>query len=189
VWLDRVKKVYKDNLDISWKNFSLEQVNSKQGPEWKVWEQEDVTERRSLLSQISAAAARRQGPELYEKYHLALLTARHGGETRLPLNEEDGLVKLAAEVGLDVGRFQEDLKDPELAKTIGKEHEEAVSQGIFGTPTFVFENGGTAYIKTFIPPEDDAVAELEHFVAIASDRNYIGEIKRPQPPWPKGVFD
>jgi len=27
VWLDKVKRVYGDNLDITWKNFSLEQVN------------------------------------------------------------------------------------------------------------------------------------------------------------------
>ena len=54
---------------------------------------------------------------------------------------------------------------------------------------FVFENGNTMFVKAFIPPEGDAVAEFEHFVAIAKHRNYIGEIKRPQPPWPKGALD
>ena len=44
MWLDRVKRTYKDDLDITWKNFSLQQVNSKEGPEWKVWEQSDLTE-------------------------------------------------------------------------------------------------------------------------------------------------
>ena len=98
MWLDRVKKTYKDDLEITWKNFSLEQVNSKREDDWKVWEQDEVTEARSLLSQIAAEAARKQGSELYEKYHLALLTARHGGDGRMALNEEEPLLNLAKEV-------------------------------------------------------------------------------------------
>ncbi len=187
MWLDRVKQVYGENLDITWKNFSLEQVNSKEGPEWKVWEQGEATERRSLLSQMAAEAARRQGPELYEKFHLALLTARHGGDGRIALNEEEPLVELAKEVGLDVGRFQEDLKDRDLAAIIGRDHSSAEEEGIFGTPTFLFGEGNSAYLKTFIPPENDSVAAFEHFIAVMGHRSYIGEIKRPQPPWPKGA--
>ncbi len=196
MWLDRVKQIYKEDLDITWKNFSLEQnaFAIKQKAEetesdWKVWEQEDKGEGRSLIGQIAAEAARRQGPELYDKFHLTLLTARHGGDSRIALNEEEPLVELAGEVGLDTSQFREDLRDPQLAEAIGSDHEAAVSQGIFGTPTFVFENGNTMFVKAFIPPEGDAVAEFEHFVAIAKHRNYIGEIKRPQPPWPKGALD
>ena len=188
MWLDRVKRVYGDDLQITWKNFSLEQVNSKEGPEWKVWEQADVHERRSLLSQMAAEAARRQGDELYEKFHLALLTARHGGDARIALNEEEPLVELAEEVGLDVGQFREDLKDRELASVVGRDHEGAMEEGMFGTPTFQFENGTSAYLKTFIPPEEDSVAAFEHFMAMMSDRTYVGEVKRPQPPWPKGAL-
>ncbi len=188
MWLDRVKAVYGDDLEVTWKNFSLEQVNSKEGPEWKSWEQGDPTERRSLLSQMAAEAARRQGPELYDKFHLALLTARHGGDDRIALNEEEPLIELADAVGLDVGRFREDLKDRELAGIIGRDHEEAAAEGIFGTPTFQFDTGTSAYIKTFIPPEGDSVAAFEHFTAMMGSRSYIGEIKRPQPPWPKGAL-
>ena len=90
VWLDRVKQVYKDDLDITWKNYSLEQnahsiKQKEEGTEsdWKVWEQDNVTDGRSLLSQIAAEAARRQGGEAYDKYHLALLTARHAGDGRI----------------------------------------------------------------------------------------------------------
>ena len=70
----------------------------------------------------------------------------------------------------------------------GRDHTEAVEKhGIFGTPTFVFENGGSAYLKTFIPPAEDSVEFFDHFVALVADRSYVGEIKRPQPPWPKGA--
>jgi len=196
VWLDRVKQVYKDDMEITWRNFSLEQnaFTIKQKSEetksdWKVWEQDDLSQGRSLMGQIAAEAARRQGPELYDKFHLALLTARHGGDGRISLNEEEPLVELAQQVGLESAKFREDLRDPELRKSIGTDHDEAVSLGIFGTPTFVFENGNTAFIKAFIPPQDDAIAEFEHFIALMNHRSYIGEIKRPQPPWPKGALD
>ena len=46
--------------------------------------------------------------------------------------------------------------------------------GIFGTPTFLFENGHTAYMKTFIPPEDEAVEVFESFVSLFGGRTYVG---------------
>ena len=195
MWLSRVKKAYGDNLDITWRHFSLEQnaYTIKQGsegngddPDWKVWEQEDPTAGRGLLAQMASEAARRQGSEAQDKFNLALLIARHAGEGRVALNDEESLIEVAEEAGLDVGQLREDLKDPELAKIVGRDHEEAVELGIFGTPTFVFENGNAAFLKAFIPPEEDAVAEFEHFTAIAGKMSNIGEIKRPQPPWPKG---
>ena len=183
-------------MEITWRNFSLEQnaftiKQKSEGTEsdWKVWEQEDVTQGRSLMSQIAAEAARRQGPEVYDKFHLALLTARHGGDGRIALNEEEPLVELAQKVGLDAAKFREDLRDPDLRNSIGLDHEEAATLGVFGTPTFLFENGNTAFVKAFIPPENDAVSEFEHINALMNHRSYIGEIKRPQPPWPKGALD
>jgi predicted DsbA family dithiol-disulfide isomerase len=194
VWLSRVKKVYKDDLEITWKNFSLEQVNSKNGPDWKVWEHAEDHDARSLWAARAGEAARRQGEDAYNKFHLALLTARFGrevkkGEERFPLNQPEPLVKLAGEVGLDVGQFQEDLKDPELLSIIGRDHTEAVEKyGIFGTPTFLFSDGNAAYLKAFIPSEEDTVAAFEHFLGVTLRRPFIGEIKRPQPPWPKGAL-
>ena len=188
MWLDRVKQVYGDALEITWKNFQLQQVNSQEGPEWKVWEQVPDEEARSLLAAKAGEAARRQGDEAYSRFHLALLKARHAGDGRIPLNEEGPIVALAEEVGLDVGRFKEDLKDPASLAKIGEDHTEAVeTHGVFGTPTIVFENGNSAYLKSFIPPEEDSVAFFEHFVALVSDSPYVGELKRPQPPWPKGA--
>ena len=190
MWLDRVKRVYGDRLEISWKNFQLEQANSKEGPEWKVWEQPDEHERRSLVAAMAGEAARRQGAEAFERFHLALLTARHGGEDRLPLNEEEPIVGIAEKAGLDVGRFREDLRDRSLLDIIARDHTEAAeTHGAFGTPTFVFDTGNAGYLKIFIPPEEDSVAFFEHFVALTRGSSFMGELKRPQPPWPKGAVD
>ncbi len=196
MWLDKVKKAYGDNLNITWKNFSLEQnaFNLRQKSEgtssdWKVWDQDDPSSGRSLMAQIAAEAAKRQGDEAHAKFHLALLTARHGGEGRISLSDEEAILKLASDIGLDAAQMREDMQDPDLRRIIGEDHEGAISEGIFGTPTYVFENGNMAYLKAFIPEDEDAVASFEHYIALANHRNYFGEIKRPQPPWPKGALD
>ena len=188
VWLDRVKQVYGENLEITWKSFSLEQVNSKQGADWRVWEQPDGYASRSLLSLRAGEAARLQGTQSFERFHLALLTARHGDKGRVSLDQVEPLVAVARGAGLDVDRFQEDLDDQALLKNIARDHTEAVEvHGVFGTPTFVFEDGNAAYLKTFLPPREESIAFFEHFVALVANRPYLGELKRPQPPWPKGA--
>lgn len=187
MWLDRVKQVLGDDLDITWKNFSLEQINSKEGGDWKVWEQKGLHEARALLASVAGEAAKRQGDEAFDKFHLALLSARHAGD-RAPLNEDDPIVKIAEESGLDAAQFKKDLEDPALLEIVAKDHEEAVgTHGAFGTPTFIFEDGQSSYIKTFIPPEEESLEAFEHFIGLMSKRSYIGEVKRPQPPWPKGA--
>ena len=187
VWLDNVKREYGSNLELVWRNFSLEQVNSGGEGDWKAWEQSDLGARRSMVAAIAAGAAQRQGEEPFGKFHLALLKARHGGGGRIPLNDPVAIVDLAREVGLDAERLQKDMEDPDLQAVVGRDHEEAVEKyGAFGTPTFVFENGNTAYLKTFVPPEDDSVEFFEHFMAIMAHSPFVGELKRPQPPWPKG---
>ena len=188
MWLYRVKRVHGEKVQISWKNFCLEQANSKEGPEWRAWEQPDEHERRSLAAAAAAEAARRQGGDAFDRYHLALLIARHGGERRIPLNEERPLPELAEQVGLDIERFRADLRDRELRRIVGRDHAEAVEKhGVFGTPTFVFENGNSVYVKTFVPPEEESASFFEHFIDLMAHRSYIGELKRPQPPWPKGA--
>ena len=188
MWLDRVGQTYGDRLDINWKHFSLEQVNSKKGPEWKAWEQSDPATTSSLLAQIALEAAKRQGADAFDRYHLALLTARHGGNGRIALNRLEPLLEVARGAGLDADRLREDMDEAALAEKVGRDHMEAVAEhGVFGTPTFVFESGNAAYLKTFIPPEGDAVEFFDHFVAMTAHTAYFGELKRPQPPWPKGI--
>jgi len=40
IWLARVKVELGDELEINWRSFALEQVNSKEGDDWKAWEQD-----------------------------------------------------------------------------------------------------------------------------------------------------
>ena len=79
MWLDKVKQEMGEMLDVDWKSFSLDQITSRHGSEWKVWEQPKGKQGRSLLSLISGKAALRQGKKLFQGYHMELLKARHGG--------------------------------------------------------------------------------------------------------------
>jgi len=188
VWLDQVREEYGERLEVTWRSFSLDQVNSGYGTDRKVWEQPDVEERGSLLALWAGEAARRQGGEAFDRFHLALLTARHGGR-RVPLNDLGVLLDFAGNVGLDEAQFRRDMDDRSLLLSVARDHTEAVERyGVFGTPTFVFENGNAVYLKTFIPPSGDSVTFFQHFMALMADRAYVGELKRPQPPWPRGAL-
>ena len=126
MWLSRVQEAYGDNLDITWRHFSLEQnaYTLRQGSEgngdgdWKVWEQDDLTAGRSIVSQIASVAARRQGAREQDRFNLELLTARHGGEDRLPLNQKEAMVGIAEKAGLDVDRFKQTWTIPTWAQQL-----------------------------------------------------------------------
>ena len=79
--------------------------------------------------------------------------------------------------------------DPELLKELGESHTRAVEEhGAFGVPTYVFPSGHAAFIKMFIPPAEEAVEMYDSLMKVGADFKYLGEMKRPQPPWPHGVI-
>ena len=137
---------------------------------------------------MAGESVRRNEPHLFDAFHLALLAGRHGGNGRIALDREAPIIELAGGVGLNVDRLARDLQDLSLLEAVGRDHTEAVEEyGAFGTPTYVFENGNAVYLKSFIPPEEESVAFFEEFVSMMGGRSYVGELKRPQPPWPKGA--
>jgi hypothetical protein len=187
MWFAKVRDEYGDELQIDWQPFLLTQINSKEGPEWKAWEHTDDAPNLSLVDMRGGEAARRQGTQLFEAFQLALLKARH--EDRKDLANREVVLDAARSAGLDMARFLEDLEDKSIIKDIGDSHTEAVEKhGAFGVPTFIFSNGTSAFIKAYNPPKEEALKMFEELMSLASTWNYIGEIKRPQPPWPKGVF-
>lgn len=188
MWLDRVKKHYGSDLEINWRNFCLEQANSKEGPEWKLWEQPDDYPSRGFLALRAGEAARRQGEEAFNRFSLVLLTARH--EERKDISSRELLEEIAAETGLDLERFRKDLGDRSILKKIAEDHTEGVEKhGVFGVPTFIFPNGRSAFLKMLRPPEEDSVDVFDLLIRMMGEKGYVGEIKRPQPPWPQGAFD
>ena len=187
VWLDMVQKNSDKKIEILWRHFSLQQ-NASTEDGFQVCETQNLKSTRSLMAAIAGEAARRQGEDLFQEFLFKLLIERNG-PNRVPLNDNEVFKRIAEECGLDIEKFSDDLNDSSIIEIIRKDHEEAVkNHGTFGTPTYIFENGQGSFVKMFIPPENEAVEAFEDFIALFGKRNYFGELKRPQPPWPKGAL-
>jgi predicted DsbA family dithiol-disulfide isomerase len=169
-------------LIINWKYFSLEQVNNKQEPQWKVWEQPKDYLSRRLNAFRAAEAARHQGEAAFASFHIALLRARH--EQRRDIADRNTLIEVAKSVGLEIGRFQKDLDDRRLLAKLAEDHTFAADTlDIFGTPTLVFPEEQAVFVKLpQIPPPDEILAVFDEVRHLAERRQYIQEIKRPQHP-------
>lgn len=178
-WIENVQAELGDELNVTWRAFPLEQTNSGEGPEWKLWEQPADHKSRGRDAFHASIAASKQGQEAFTRFHNALLALRWVDEK--DHGRRDTLLAAAQTAGLDIEQFEKDLEDRSLLAQIGDDWESAKEFQVFGTPTFVFDNGQTAYlkIKPAIPAED-AVPYFRDFVATVRDRPYIFEVKRPQ---------
>ena len=185
MWLARVQKQMGDKLDLQYRSFVLEQVNYEEGDDWKAWEQGEDYVSRGLWSLRGGIAARMQGHDAHERFMAEL--QRFKFVERGDIRDRESIVAAAEKSGLDVARFESDIDSPDRLREIGEDHEEANAMGIFGTPTFIFEDGSAAFLKTFTPPEEETMQAWEGLLMMARNRPYFGELKRPQPPWPRGV--
>lgn len=189
MWLEKVKKVGGKKPNIDWQPFSLAQVNSDKGEDFKVWEQPGVRDGSdtTLLAHRAGLAAKRQGPEAFDAFRIAIVKSRH--EEKKDLMDPAMIEEAAIKSGIDFGQFKEDLADPDLLRQIGESHTRAVEEyGAFGVPTYVFPDGKSAFIKMFVPPDEEAVETYEVLTKFVGDLKYVGEVKRPQPPWPHSVI-
>jgi len=142
---------------------------------------------RGLWSLRGGIAARQQGTTAHNNYMEKILHAKH--VERKDVRTRESIIAIAVAADLDINQFTSILDNHETLAQIGIDHEEALMHGVFGTPTFVFEDGTAAFLKMFTPPEDESLSAFKDFMSIASSRKYFGELKRPQPPWPRGVKD
>ncbi len=134
VWLSRVEEELGEGVEIEYRSFVLEQANSKNGDDWKAWEQGADYVSRGLDSLRGGVAARRQGRKAHNAYMLALLEAKH--VHRKDIRSFDAVAECAKTAGLDAERFAEDFNDPAILEEIARDHEYAAGEGVFGTPTF-----------------------------------------------------
>ena len=162
--------------DVSWRYFSLTQVNSKDDG-WTVWDAPAADRVRGRLAFKAAEAARRQGR--FDVFHPALLAARH--QARSDIDDVRVIERVAEDSGLDLERFRRDVDDPSIMQALARDHMQAVAKhGVFGTPTFVFPNGASAYIRLAEAPAGaEAVDLYDRMIGMAADEPRVLEIKRP----------
>lgn len=168
-------------LDVTWRYFSLAQVNSKDDG-WTAWEAPESEHVRGRLAFKAAEAARRQ--DGFEAFHMPLLEARH--RDRLDIDLIEVVERVAVDAGLDLNRFRKDLADPKILESLRRDHTEARNEhGVFGTPTFVFPDGASAYVRLAEAPDAaGAPGVFERLISIVAGEPAILEIKRPRRPTP-----
>jgi len=111
--LDELLKIYKDNLEISFKNFPLPFHNN------------------AMPAALAAVAAQEQGKfwPMYDKLF--------ANQQNL---DAASLEKYAQEVGLDVAKFKATIADPKTKAVVEADMKQANQFGVQGTPSF-FVNG------------------------------------------------
>ncbi len=179
--LDAVRGSKERELDVTWRYFSLSQVNSRQEG-WTAWNADDSEPVPGRLAFRAAEAARMQ--DRFYPFHMALLRARH--RDRLNIDDPNVVDGVAAASGLKLEQFRRDIADPASLQALARDHQEARTQhGVFGTPTYVFPSGEAAYVRLARQPVNgEAVRILDEIVGIAAGEPSILEIKRPVRPKP-----
>ena len=185
MWWAKVRENTDHEINVDLKPFSLVQVNydnnKAEEDNFKYWERDDSDN--TLLELRAGIAAQRQGQEVFDKFFVNLLKARH--EDRIDLTDAAAINAVAEASGVDMGRFAEDLADPDVLREIGESHTEAVEvHGAFGVPLYVFPSGNSAFVKMFIPTDEESGPIYDNLVEMMADHKYVGEVKRPSPPWP-----
>ena len=181
--LHEVKELfYRDRLQVNWRRFSLEQVNSKKEPDWKIWEQDESYLSRGMPAFRAAEAARRQGDVLFGRMHLAILKARF--EENKNIADKNILKQLAVVAGLDTVRWEKDYADSAILQPLAQDHANTVqSYGTFGVPTIFPGNGHGFYLKlTEIPHGQEALETFETVLKTMTRHPYIQELKQPNYP-------
>lgn len=170
-------------LEFEWVHFSLYQANHAADDGWQLWNErldpDDAAGSKGLLPFLASLAARRQGRELYDAFRLTLLRFRH--RDMRPLRPAT-VLEAAEEARLHLACFERDLADPEMRTSLAREHHRGVVLHVFGTPTFRFASGDTAYLRLKHLPHDlDGQIELfERFRSMLSDYPYLETVKRPR---------
>lgn len=177
--LDAVQRSGGRDIEVRWRYFSLTQVNSKNDG-WTVWDAPASEEVKGRPAFRAAEAARRQG--LFDGFHRALLLARH--RDLLDIDNQEVLEQVAAATGLDVAHFRADIDDPGILASLARDHRQAVLEhGVFGTPTFVFPDGASAYVRLSESVNGNGALEVfDRLMAVAAAEPRILEIKRPRRP-------
>lgn len=176
VLLDEVRATGQRPLNVTWRYFSLTQVNAKEEG-WTVWDAPASASVRGRLAFHAAEAARRQGR--FDALHMPVLRARH--RDRLDLDSRAVIERVAEDAGIDMERFRKDLDDRSLLEALARDHREATGEfGVFGTPTLVFGGGAAAYVR--LSEEVDravAIQVFDRIYGVAQQEPRILEIKRP----------
>lgn len=172
LWIREVRNVRP--VAVTWRFFSLEVINRKEGAE------PSYQSGNSWAGLRTMALARRQGGnEAVERAYLALGNAAHGRKESI--REPEGVRAALQQAGLDASLVDAALADESTIQDVLSDHEEAVKRyRAFGVPTIAIEGQDVGFygpIIQFVPRGNEA-GELWDYTAWALQQPNLFELKR-----------
>src|SRR5690242_291465 len=172
LWIREVRKVRP--IDITWRFFSLEVVNRKEGVV------PDFQNDGSWAAERTLALARRQGGnDAVERLYLALGAAQHGRRESI---KQLGILRAAAQqANLDSAIVDEALADESTINDVLADHEEAVRRyRAFGVLTIAIEGLDVGFYGPIIQdvPRGDDAGEMWDYTSWALRQPNLFELKR-----------
>jgi 2-hydroxychromene-2-carboxylate isomerase len=173
VWIRSVREQVP--LDVQWRFCSLEEINRSEGKKHP-WEREWSYGWGMLRV---AALLRRRSMDDCDRFYEVAGRALHV-EGRKPHRPEVAR-EIVASIGLDPGLVDQAIADPTTHDDVRRDHDAVVSDGGFGVPTLVFDDGSRLYgpVVTPAPTGEDAVA-LWDLVSATRRFPHLYELKRPK---------
>ncbi|WP_052889749.1 DsbA family protein [Thermogemmatispora carboxidivorans] len=171
LWMREVRQVRP--VAVTWRFFSLELVNRKEGAQPN-YEDHGWAGLRTL-----ALVRRREGNEGVERYYLALGAALHG--RRESISDAAGVRAALERAGLNAGLVDEALADESTIREVEADHQEAVERyHAFGVPTIALEGSQVGFYGPVIiqvPRGAEAGEYWDHFYWALQQPN-LYELKR-----------
>jgi len=172
LWIREARNVRP--IDITWRFFSLEVVNRKEGVT------PDVQHDGSWAAERTLALARRLGGNAaVERLYMTLGAAQHGRRESI---KDIAVIEAAVkQADLDPGIVEAALSDESTIKEVLSDHEEAVRRyRAFGVPTIAIEGSEVGFygpIIQFVPRGEDAGEIWDHLEWALHQPNLF-ELKR-----------
>lgn len=169
-WFDRLRDGG-IGLDIDWLPFVLKEINRDEG-EASLLERPTID---SVAVLALALAEALRGLPGADRYRSETFRAMHETGER---PGRDDVLRIAATAGLDPDQVVG--AETQWLGLVRKSHHGAISEhGVFGTPTLIFPDGSSVYLKLDALPDGDDGALWTSLSTIASDFPELAELKRP----------
>lgn len=173
LWIRDVRD--QTGLDISWRFFSLEEINRADGKKHP-WER-DWSYGWSMMR--IGALLRRIDPDLLDRWYLAAGTALHV-DGRKPHRREVA-EDLLGQLGLNQALVGEAIDDPSTSEEVRADHDRLTGLGGWGVPTLVFASDRPLFGPVLIePPAGPAAVRLWRLLTGWLEFPALYEVQRPK---------
>ncbi len=162
------------SLDITWFPFSLELNN--------VRKENSNQNKVNLNAFVFVEWVQSKYPDKTFEVIREIFKARHQlGNDHNSLTTLENIV-----LSCRLGRIaiQDILEDKRLYDSVEKKHFNGIKLGVFGVPTLAYDDNNIVFVKMLLPDNKDVKNILYTLETLIQKQSIIGEIKRPQPPWP-----